>query len=191
MTTVLTIAPLGGFDMSNWCGGWAKRQGGPVVKVPTAANLSKDAISDAAIELDKLIRSTPGDLIVFAHSQGCQVVGAWLDKYGLDQRVRDIARVRFVLTGNLERAFFGYAFNKPRWIPGGNIRGITRNNTFHEVLDIGRTGDLWANYPGGFWALLRLPFNRAHLDYSSVNPDDLKPVFRPKVVNGTTYFTVP
>lgn len=30
MTTVLTIAPLGGADMRKWCGGWATRQGGVV-----------------------------------------------------------------------------------------------------------------------------------------------------------------
>lgn len=189
MSTVFTVAPLGGHDLSEWCGGWAQRQGGPVLEVPTAANLSKDAIPDAALELDKMIRKTPGLISVLAHSQGAQVVGAWLDKYGLEQPMRDVSRIRFILTGNLERQFFGYAANKPKWIPKGNIRGLTRNNTGHEVLDIGRREDLWANYPGGFWSLFRLPFCRAHGDYDHVNPDNLEPQSA-KRVGGTTYFIV-
>lgn len=144
MTSVLTVAPLGGHDMTEWCGGWAQRQGGSVTAVPTAANLSRDAIPNAAIELDKMIRSKPGLISVLATSQGCQVVGAWLDKYGLEQPIGDVSRIRFILTGNLERQFFGYAANKPKWIPKGNIRGLTRNDTGHEVLDIGRREDLQA-----------------------------------------------
>lgn len=27
MNHILTVAPLGGADMSTWCGGWAKRSG--------------------------------------------------------------------------------------------------------------------------------------------------------------------
>ena len=188
MTTVLTIAPLGGADMTSWCGGWAGRQG-RVIEVPSAANLSISAIPDSAVALDNLVHTHTDELIVFAHSQGCQVVGAWLDKYARFVLPGDHERIRFVLTGNLERAFYGYAANKPKWIPAGNIRGITNNRTAFQVLDIGRKGDLWANYPGGFWPLLSLPFNKAHLDYSSVDPDNLKPLTT-KTIGATTYVNV-
>ncbi len=175
--------------MTKWCGGWATRQG-RVVAVPTAADLSKEAIPDAAYELDNLIRYIHGDIIVFGHSQGAQVAGVWLDTFGVNHPIRDIARVRFVLTGNLERQYFGYAANKPKWVPKGNIQGLTRNDTGHEVTDIGRKGDLWANYPGGLWSLIRLPFCLPHLDYGAVDPDNLEPVCKPKKVGGTTYYTV-
>lgn len=68
MTTVLTIAPLGGADMRRWCGGWATGQG-DVVEVQSAANLSVNAIPDAAAELDNAIYealATRGEVIVFA-----------------------------------------------------------------------------------------------------------------------------
>ena len=37
MAIVLTVAPLGGSDLSDWMGGWAKRQGGEVIRVPGGA----------------------------------------------------------------------------------------------------------------------------------------------------------
>ncbi len=189
MTTVLTIAPLGGRDMTQWCGGWASRQG-RVIEVPSAANLSITAIPDAAIALDNLVHThTEDDLVIFAHSQGCSVVGRWLDKFSRFVLPGDHERIKIVLTGNLERQFYGYAANKPKWVWGGNLQGLTNNRTAFQVLDIGRVGDLWANYPGGLWPMLRLPFNKAHLDYSSVNPDELPAPVR--VVGATSYFNVP
>lgn len=191
MTTVLTIAPLGDADMGKWCGGWAARQG-RVIEVPSASNLSISAIPDAAIALDNLVHThTEDDLTIFAHSHGCQVVGRWLDKFSRFVLPGDHERIRFVLTGNLERAFYGYAANKPKWVPGGNIRGLTRNDTDFQVLDIGRIGDLWANYPGGLLPMLLLPINVQHGNYSSVDPSNINPRHIVKTVGRTTYANVP
>ncbi|MCH9728373.1 MAG: PE-PPE domain-containing protein [Actinomycetia bacterium] len=186
MVTVLTVAPLGGTDMRKWCGGWAQRQGA-VVEVPTAANLSVRAIPDAARALDTVIRDTPGKLIVFAHSQGAQVVSEWLREYAS----ADPDRLEFVLTGNLERKHYGYAARKPKWVWGGNIRGLTPDDTGYKVLDIGRKGDLWANYPGGVLAMLGLALCWPHLNYSKVNPDAIDPRHVVKIVGGTTYVVCP
>ena len=189
MTVVLTIAPLGGTDMSLWCGGWAGRQG-RVEEVPSAADLSLTAIPDAAVALDNLVHThADDDLVVFAHSQGCQVVSAWLDKFARFVLPGDTERIRFVLTGNLERQYYGYAARKPKWIPAGNIRGLTRNDTAFTVLDIGRKGDLWANYPGGLLAMLGLLYCPAHLNYDNVDPDNLEPLSE-KTVGATRYVTV-
>ncbi len=190
MSTVLTIAPLGGADMTRWCGGWATRQG-EVIAVPSAANLTVNAIPDAALEVDKLVSSIPGPITLFAQSQGCQVVGQWLDEYGRHQTVRDIARVRAVLTGNLERQFFGYAARKPKWIPDGNIRRLTPNDTGHEVLDIGRQSDRFANSLYGLAALLAFWPHSGHLDYSGVNPDEIPEQYIVKEVGNTKYANVP
>ena len=186
MTTVLTVAPLGGRDMTRWCGGWAGRQG-EVVEVPTAADLSVKAIPDAARSLDAVIRGTAGKLIVFGHSQGAQVASEWLREYTSADR----DRLEFVLTGNLERKHYGYAANKPTWVPGGNIRGLTPDDTGYRVLDIGRRGDLWANYPGGLLAMLGLPLCWPHLNYSKVDPDNIDPRHVVKIVGGTTYVVCP
>lgn len=189
-TTVLTVAPLGGHDMSDWCGGWARRAGHTVIPVPSSADLTLRSIPDAAEQLELLahqvLASSEDDVVVLAHSQGCQVAGMWLANYAN----ADPSRLSFILTGNLERAYFGYAANKVSWIPKGNIRGLTPNDTAFRVLDIGRERDAWANFPGGLWAMLRLPFSPAHLNYDSVDPDNLEPLSS-KVVGHTTYVTVP
>jgi hypothetical protein len=189
--TVLTVAALGDNDMSKWMGGWAGRNGRAVIKVRSAADLDKNTIPDAAKELDLVIRlaleHSTGEVIVLAHSQGCQVVGEWLAKYGGIGK----GRLRFVLTGNLERQYFGYIANKPWYIRGGNSVRQTPNNTDYPVTDIGRRDDLWANFPGGLKAMLGLPFCPAHLNYNSVDPDHLDPRYIVKVVGKTTYYTVP
>lgn len=191
MTTVLTIAPLGGTDMLKWCGGWAGRQGGDVVEIPTAANLSVSAIPDAAAALNRALHrelaSSDRDVVVFCHSQGSQVAGEWLREYAN----ADPERVRFVLTGNLERQYFGYAAKKPKWVPAGNIRGLTPNRTRYNVLDVSRRGDLWGCYPGGVLALLGLPLCWPHLNYSSVDPDNIDPKHIVKTVGNTRYANVP
>lgn len=191
MTTVLTIAPLGGADMTEWCGGWAQRQGGKVIAVPTAANLSVSAIPDAAASLNRVLHrelaSSDEDITVMAHSQGPQVAGEWLREYAN----ADPERVSFVFTGNPERPHYGYATNRPRWIPPGNIRGLTPENTRYRVLDISRTADLWGCFRGGLFGVLCLPFNYQHLDYSGVNPDEIDPRHVVKVVGNTTYANVP
>lgn len=189
MTTILTIAPLGGADMTKWCGGWAARQG-DVVEVPSAAKLTVDTIPEAAAELDALIHETltrtRGDVIVFAQSQGAQVAGQWLRRYANT----DPSRLRFVLTGNPERAFYGYAARKPKWVWGGNIRGLTPNRTPYLVLDIGRNSDRFANSLYGLAALLAFLPHPGHLNYSKVNPDEIDPEHIVEVGN-TKYANVP
>lgn len=186
MTTVLTIAPLGGADMSKWCGGWASSQG-EVVEVPTAADLRPDTIPDAAEELDGLIHGTLGAVTVFAHSQGAMVAGEWLENYA----TADPDRVKFVLTGNPERPHYGYAARKPSWVPGGNIRGLTPEGTPYRVLDIGRRKDRWANSFNGVAALLAFLPHFGHLNYSKVNPSKLDPAWLVKQVGKTEYYNVP
>lgn len=187
--TVIGVPALGGKSLAGWCGGWAQKPGRRYVEVDSAADLSVGAIPDAAQELDDLICTTltmtRDQVVGFGHSQGSQIIGHWLREYGgVDPR-----RLRFVLTGNPERAYFGYAANKPKWIPDGNLGGITPNTTSYEVLDIGRKGDLWANYPGGLLPMLLLPFNVAHTNYDSVDPDNLTPLAS-RSVGLTTYVTV-
>ena len=129
---------------------------------------------------------TNDGVAVFCHSQGCQVAGEWLAKYAN----ADPERLRFVLTGNLERAFYGYAARKPSWVWSGNIRRLTPNTTRYRVLDIGRKGDRFANGLHGIAALLAFLPHSGHLDYSSVNPDKVTLDQVVKVVGETIYVTV-
>lgn len=195
---VLMLSPLGGRDMRAWCGGWATRKNRRAATVPTT-NDEKDPklVAADAAGLHKVIAKALADnstveIILFAHSRGCLVVGEWIAVWSHLLSDRDAARVRAVLTGNLERARTGFIAKKPKWMGSGNSVRTTPENTRIHVLDIIREGDLWGMYPGGALAWPLLFVNRAHRDYSKVNPDDLKPVKGGELVVGNTrYVTVP
>ncbi len=195
MTRVLTVAPLGGADMSNWCGGWAKRNNRYPVSVPSLANLNKSSISEAADHLIEMVNDcvkNNEEVNLLAHSQGCQVVGEalarWLD--GRTSAPSPGVLTRIVLTGNLERPRLGYIARKPWFIGGGNSVRTTPESTPWIIQDFGRKGDLWANYPGGIPNLLKMSFCASHLNYASVNPDS--PTVLSKDSRGnSTYYVVP
>ena len=193
---VLTVAPLGGRDLARagWLKGFALRYGRKVRAVKTAADLNPTTIPAAARALAadvlELLKVDDLEILIIAHSQGCQVVGQWLDLFARALTPTQAARIRCVLTGNLERAFYGYGARKPRWWPAGNIARTTPNDTLIEVLDIGRRKDLWANYPGGIPSMIRLTlFNPDHLNYTMIDPDELNPL-QQKTVGNTRYVNV-
>lgn len=196
--TVLMVTPLGNRDMRAWCGGWATRKNRRAVSVPTT-NDEKDpklVAADAAgvhpMIIDALAADPAGEVVLFAHSRGCLVVGEWIAVWSRLLSDRDAARVRAVLTGNLERARTGFIARKPKWMGSGNSVRTTPENTRIRVLDIIRKGDLWGMYPGGALAWPLLFLNQQHRDYSRVNPDDLKPIRGGETVVGNTrYVTVP
>lgn len=194
--TVLTVAPLGGYDMANWCGGWARRDGRHPVEVPSAANLDANTIPDTADALEAMAAEVLEDpdalLAIMCHSQGCQVAGEALARWAAHpETAPDPARVtRILLTGNLERPRLGYVARKPWWIPRGNGVRLTPEDTPYTILDIGRQGDLWANYPGGFPNMAKMMMCLPHVNYSSVNPDSPVVVSR-KQVGLSTYLVVP
>ena len=196
----LWVAPLGKreIDLTRWLAGWMTRDGRTVKRVPTARELDAESISDTADEFNAMVReelrADPDVLVVgVGHSQGCQAIGEALERWEklpADQRP-DPDRVSLLLTGNLERRHHGYIARRPKWIPAGNSKRLTPEATDYAVLDIGRRGDLWANYPGGFPSILRLTlFNPAHLDYFKVDPDKLNPLSAVAVGN-TQYVNVP
>lgn len=199
---VLMCSPLGGRDLSTWCGSWAKRNGRVSVKVPTTDNpedksdpktVQADAVALRWMVLEALADPTVNVVWIFAHSRGCQVVGEWLAKWSGELTNAQASRVRIVLTGNLERARFGYIARRPRWIPPGNSVRTTPENTRFQVLDIGRIGDRWANYPTQLGGIIGWPWtfvSLAHLDYSKVNPDNLTNIVSELVVGNTRYVNV-
>lgn len=198
MTTVLTLR---GLDlntedrMGDALHGFADGPGRvrKTVVYPAAANPT--SIPAGVTALDAAIRSTPGDIIVLAHSQGAQVAGAWLREFADRSDAPPPERLRFILLGNPERRF--------GWNPGrkgldGQPLQPTPDDTQYRVLDIIRRWDGWGNsdnWPdldNDFADRARLTLGQAldHAAYDKVSLADPAMQTRAKVGN-TTYLVAP
>lgn len=151
MTTVLTVEPLGG----NWVGGTMSKnfggsitRGSTVVPVRYPAAPTRGSIPDGVAALDRAIRDTSGEVLVFAHSQGAQVVSRWLRTCV----TADPARISFLLIGNPLRRYGGYGVGRKEF--DGMIGLATPSGTGYRVTDVALQYDGWADDPAlsGFWA---------------------------------------
>jgi hypothetical protein len=166
MTTVLTLEPLSG----NWAllvgpGGTMKRNfggaglpwlaweglttcewlglpvGTMVRRVPYPASLSPRSINDGVRALSTAIANTTDKMLVFAHSQGAQVVSRWLR----ERADADPGRVQFLLIGNPLRKYGGYGVGRPE-VDGR--KGLpTPTDTPYRVMDVKLQYDGWADWP--------------------------------------------
>ena len=195
--TVFMLSPLGGKDLSDWCTSYPKKKGRKPVKVPTT-DLPKKKGDPATVMEDgvtlhdmvqNFLKNNNDDLVLFAHSRGCTVVGEWLAIWSNEISDDDAKRISIILTGNLERKHFGFIAKKPSWMDSGSSTRTTPENTRFKILDIGRKGDLWANYPGGVLAWPLLFVCLPHLNYFNIDPENLKPISE-KVVGNTRYVNV-
>ena len=146
--TVLTIEPLDynafGNTMTRQFGG-SVTSGKNVIQVRYPASLAAHSIERGVSALNDLLRSTPGEVLVFAHSQGAQVVSRWLRRYAAAQDAPDPDRVSFLLIGNLLRKYGG---------SGVGTREVdkvialpTPNDTPYRVVDVKLQYDGWADKP--------------------------------------------
>lgn len=157
MTTVLTIEPLdfqllGNTIVHNFKGEVTK--GKTVVPVDYPASLSPKSIDKGVFALDDLLRSVSGEVLVFAHSQGAQVVSRWLRAHStIDPASPQPSLVSFLLIGNLLRKYGGAGVGAKE--VDGKIGIPTPNDTPYSVTDVKIQGDGWADDPGenaNFWA---------------------------------------
>jgi len=184
MTTVLTVEPLGGKlvggTMTKNFGGKVT-SGQKVVPVKYPASMSATSIDEGVAALDRTIRVVDGPLLVFAHSQGAQVVSRWLRRHGQqpDRPHRD--RLSFLLIGNPLRKFGGYGVGRKEF--GGQIGEPTPTDTDYRVTDVTLQYDGWSDAPTlpGVWAKMnaqqdRFGINGARaihaMGYRTANLDD-------------------
>lgn len=171
MTTILTLEPLGG----NLLGGtMAANFGGAglnssnrttrawlgqptntlVTRVNYPADMTHFSIVDGVVALDKLIKATAGDVLVFAHSQGAQVVSRWLRTRGAATEAGrpSTSRVSFLLIGNPLRKYGGYGVGRPEF--DGKIGVATPTNSGYPCTDYTLQYDGWSDSPtrAGMWA---------------------------------------
>lgn len=154
-TTVLTIEPLDynllGNTMVLGFGG-AVCANRTVVQVHYPASLASDSIDRGVAALDEALHSTEGKVVVFAHSQGAQVVSRWLREHASDPDAPDPARVSFLLIGNPLRKYGGAGVGADEL--DGRVGLATPNDTQYHVTDVALQYDGWADKPTRreFWA---------------------------------------
>lgn len=178
MATVLTIEPLdyNAFGNTMVCNfGGAVTANKKVVPVKYPASLAAASIDSGVKSLDDLLRTTPGQVLVFAHSQGCQVVSRWLRAHVNDADAPDPSRVSFLLIGNLLRKYGGDGVGAKE--VDGKIGLPTLNDTRYHVVDVKLQYDGWADKPDvpGVWAKLNAnkgKFAIHSLGYRSANLND-------------------
>ena len=198
MTTVLTLSGLT-YNVVDYMGdalhGFANSPGHVRKAVIYPAAASSKSIPAGVVALDEAIRSTGGDLVVLAHSQGAQVVGGWLREFAGRPDAPSPDRLSFILIGNPERRL---GWNPERKGFDGEPLLPTPDDTQYRVLDITRRWDGWGNadnWPDGGPGLkdkAHLMFGQAtdHTDYSKVALDDPEMKIRAQVGN-TTYLVAP
>lgn len=192
MTTVLTLEPLD-FDI---LGNTLKLElkgkpcaGREVIKVDYPANFSSSSIDVGVQALSDAIRKVNGPKLVFAHSQGAQVVSRWLRCAPMMDFVPDL---EFLLIGNPLRKYGGYIIGKPE--VGGQIGLPTLNNTQYSIIDVKVQYDGWADIPTKPGLLAQLNAakgrNKRHCyGYLTADLDD--PNRKVYKENTTTYVMLP
>lgn len=171
LTTVLTLEPLsgnwampgpkclpefGGTMKRNFggaglgCFAWGGRttqewlglpKGTEVKRVKYPASITPDSIDKGVEALSCALSDTKGEVLVFAHSQGAQVVTRWL----LDRSDWYSHLVEFLLIGNPLRKYGGYGVGRREF--GGRIGQATPTDTAYKIRDVKMQYDGWADYP--------------------------------------------
>lgn len=163
MTTILTLEPLsgnlfpGGVMRTNFGGvkldkagktlaPWIGCPAGTrVIRVNYPASLAADSIPRGVDALDAAVRSTQGDMLVFAYSQGAQVASRWLRTRVGIAGAPATNRLRFLLIGNPLRKYGGYGVGRPEVDGATGLASL--NNTGYSVVDYKLQYDGFADHP--------------------------------------------
>jgi PE-PPE domain len=108
--------------------------------VSTTANI----VSGAGL-LDTKLNGTSGQILVFGYSEGCQIADYWLTNYGPTTSVSP-SNVSFLLIGNANRKYGGFAYNRSVFSSVG-YNGGKPDNTPFTVVDFVRQYDPIGDFP--------------------------------------------
>ena len=170
--TVLTLEPLDFNILGNTLELQLKGipcHGRRVIKVDYPASFAPKSIDYGVGALSSALNAVAGPKLVFAHSQGAQVVSRWL-RLGLS-----VPQVEFLLIGNPLRKYGGFIVGKPE--VGGQIGLPTPNDTYYPVTDLKMQYDGWADIPDKPGMLAKLNATRGQngrhcYGYLSADPSD-------------------
>lgn len=120
-----------------------------MVELKYTAAWNKTSITEGVQILDAALMSTPGDIIVMAHSEGAQVASRWMRTYANDPTRAALAgRVTFLLSGNPLRSSQGGGGQMiGGWENDGTRALATPTTTPWPIIDVARRWDGWADWP--------------------------------------------
>lgn len=120
-----------------------------MVEVKYSAAWNRTSITEGVQLLDAALMSTPGDIIVMAHSEGAQVASRWMRTYANDPtRAALASRVTFLLSGNPLRSSQGSGGQMiGLWENDGTRALATPTTTPWPIVDVARRWDGWADWP--------------------------------------------
>ncbi|ORA51923.1 PE-PPE domain-containing protein [Mycolicibacterium chubuense] len=120
-----------------------------MVALNYSAAWNRTSITEGVQLLDAALASTPGDIIVMAHSEGAQVASRWMRTYANDPtRAALASRVTFLLSGNPLRSSQGGGGQMiGLWENDGTRALATPTTTPWPIIDVARRWDGWADWP--------------------------------------------
>lgn len=156
MATVILLNPFG-TDVTPFLNGTAMvpqllkgtllQPGDTLYTLPYNNDVSGLANIEHGVELfDAKVRATSGPMRVFGYSEGCQIADMWLSNQGASTPI-DPSDLDFLLIGNANRKYGGFAFNQPAFASVGYTLGKPAN-TAYSVTDFARQYDGIADFPG-------------------------------------------
>lgn len=198
MTIVLGLEPAFFPVMQTWMRHYATSGGRTFVKVRYPNIPSARNAATGVDRLDDALHATAGQVVVFGHSMGAQVIYKWLREVGPTSDI-DPTRVKFLSCGNPERKYGGTLRvpTVPRTSFGLKVQptyggpGIP-GDTPYTVIDYVRQYDWWADYPNvenPSTEAMRNASVGIHMNYWGVGLDD--PDVRSHTEGNVTYLLKP
>ncbi len=146
-----------------------------LIQIKYPASLASNSISKGVTMLDNYLKTTPGQKIVLAHSQGAQVASHWMREHANDPEAPGKNKVTFILTGNPLRSTGGYIIGRKE--VGGTVGKPTPTHTKWPIIDISRRYDGWSDWVkdvNNKWAVKNANEGKKsyHMDYSNIDVKD-------------------
>ena len=145
--TVFTLSGLN-FNLYNSMpklfGGYFSKAPYTMRQIRYPASIAKNSISKGVAMLDAAIKSTRGQKIILAHSQGAQVCSRWMREHFGDKDAPASGELIFILSGNPLRSAGGYIIGRKE--VGGTTGIATPTNTPWRIIDVARRYDGWADW---------------------------------------------
>lgn len=129
------------------------RPGDTVYRLPYTNLGGIDNINDGVETLNTKLNSTSGEILVFAYSEGAQIPTKWLREYGTTSPITPTSRLTFLLIGNAERRYGGFAYKHSTFDAVADTDGLPEplpdgTSTVHyRVTDFARQYDGVADFP--------------------------------------------
>jgi len=134
-------------DMPDKFMGLFKQNQYSMTQIRYPASLANNSITEGVRMLNDWLRSTTGQKIVLAQSQGAQVATRWMDAYADDPTAPDPADLLFILSGNPCSSQRGFAAATGAAEVDGLIAQYTRTDTPWPVIDVHVRWDGWSDWP--------------------------------------------